>query len=385
MHFDVDSHIIFLTLTGSHAYGMSRPESDVDVRGVVLPPKRITLSFYKEFNQFESDGLKEPIGRTTASAFDAIKRHPTAGHSFGIHKELDFGVFNIIKFFKLASNANPNIFELLFVDEREILFSSKPWERVLAQRDLFLTKKVKHTYTGYANSQLGRIKRHRAWLLNPPKEEPTRKAFGLPEESTLPADLRNTINESVENLIRQWNLEDGIELTGAAQDVVRERIRSFHASALQCKSKELDDKIYEIGIDSLGLTRDVMAALKAERKYRAARQHWNQYQNWKKHRNEKRAALEADFGYDTKHASHLIRLLRSGLEILRDKKVLVRRPDAELLLDIRRGKFSYDEIIEMGEGLQKEIADIYMNSELPKSPDLERIDLLLFNVLTSYQ
>ncbi len=30
---------IFLTRAGSHAYGLATPESDVDIRGVVIPPQ----------------------------------------------------------------------------------------------------------------------------------------------------------------------------------------------------------------------------------------------------------------------------------------------------------------------------------------------------------
>ena len=44
--------------------------------------------------------------------------------------------------------------------------------------------------------------------------------------------------------------------------------------------------------------------------------HWDSYQTWKTHRNPTRAELEPQHGYDTKHAMHLIRLMRMGLEVL---------------------------------------------------------------------
>lgn len=38
MEFDIAHHTILLVISGSHAYGMARPESDIDVRGVAIPP-----------------------------------------------------------------------------------------------------------------------------------------------------------------------------------------------------------------------------------------------------------------------------------------------------------------------------------------------------------
>ena len=40
-----------------------------------------------------------------------------------------------------------------------------------------------------------------------------------------------------------------------------------------------------------------------ERAYRAALKHWQNYQGWRANRHPERAALEAVYGYDTKHAA----------------------------------------------------------------------------------
>jgi predicted nucleotidyltransferase len=49
----------------------------------------------------------------------------------------------------------------------------------------------------------------------------------------------------------------------------------------------------------------------------------------------KRKALVDKHGYDTKNASHLIRLLRMGIEFIRDGELNVWRQDRQQLLDIR--------------------------------------------------
>jgi uncharacterized protein len=386
MHFDVDKHTIFLAVTGSHAYGMARPTSDVDIRGAAIVPRPVRDSFYLKFDQFTSAKQVGPWGPTSEGAIAKLDEHPTAGKCYERDGEIDLCIYSLTKLVALVANNNPNVLELLFLDERDVLFSwADVWDRIADGRDLFLSKKCRHSYTGYAMSQLKRIKGHREWLLNPPKAPPSRGDYDLPEESVLPADVRNQIDEAVKKIIARWRLTDGFEdlLEGPVLDSLVDRMRDFHSTLLICEDDLLDEKVYELGGASIGLSKDVLYAIKQERRYRAALKHWQQYRTWKTERNEARAELEAKYGYDTKHASHLIRLLRTGLEILRDHTILVRRPDAEELMAIRDGQWSYDELMEQAEGLQAQIAEAYETSTLRKSPDVAKIDALLLEVLDS--
>ena len=383
MDFDVDRHTIFLAVTGSHAYGMARPDSDVDIRGAAVPPRDLRESFFKTFEQHQSVHHAGSWGPVSEVALERLKEHPTAGACYALGGETDLCIFNLVKLVRLAANNNPNVLELLFIEDDDILHTSSEWQILRDVAPMFLSKKCKHTYTGYAMSQLKRIKGHRAWLIDHPKAEPTRKEFDLPEESVLPADVRNQINEAVLKIIRDWQVEDGLDdyITGAAQDTLRDRMSNFQATVLQCSEDMLEEKIYELGGASIGLSKDVLYAIKMERKYRAARKQWQQFQKWKTERNEKRAALEAEYGYDTKHASHLIRLLRTGLEILRDGKLQVRRPDAEELMAIRKGSHTYDDLMAEAESLQLAIDEAYKTSALPQSPPMEDIDQVLYGIL----
>ncbi|NIT99428.1 MAG: nucleotidyltransferase, partial [Nitrosopumilaceae archaeon] len=83
------------------------------------------------------------------------------------------------KFMKLAGDCNPNIIEILFTDRNKEIFSTPIFEKLYANRALFLSTKARHTFAGYAFAQLKRIKSHREWLLNPPSHKPTREEFGL--------------------------------------------------------------------------------------------------------------------------------------------------------------------------------------------------------------
>jgi hypothetical protein len=57
--------------------------------------------------------------------------------------------------------------------------------------------------------------------------------------------------------------------------------------------------------------------------------------------------LEEKYSYDVKHGAHLVRLLNMGIEIIRDGKVNVDRTgiDADVLLDIRNGGWTYERLL----------------------------------------
>jgi len=127
----------------------------------------------------------------------------------------------------------------------------------------------------------------------------------------------------------------------------------------------------------------VVSTLDAERKYRAAMKHWESYQTWKSERNPARAELERRHGYDTKHAMHLIRLMRMGLEVLRTGDLIVRRPDGEELNAIRDGALSFEDLLLAAAALKEQMADAVEQSDLPADVDRDRVDELAFELMTA--
>jgi predicted nucleotidyltransferase len=308
MHFDVDKHTIFLTVHGSRAYGTNLPTSDTDIKGICIPPLDHMLGYAYNFEQVDQ---KEADG------------HPN-----------DRVVYGIRKFFKLAADCNPNIIEVLFGAEKNIQRITQAGTYLLQHRDMFVSKKARHTFSGYAHAQLKRIKSHRDWLLNPPGEKPTRVQFGLPEGRAI-----------------------GKEQLGAI-------------ASLKKEGYEFSDEAERV--------------LSREKQYAGKLQNWKQYQSWKKNRNETRAQLERDHGYDTKHAMHLVRLMRMCTEILRGDGVKVWREDAEELLQIRAGEWDYDRLIEEAERLDSEAGELYKTSSLPHGPDVPALNQICLNTIVDY-
>lgn len=356
------SRTILLTMGGSRAYGTNTDTSDVDIKGVCIPPREYILGFLKSFEQCDApdhiQGFREYVPANLHGIIDATKLEGT--------------VYDIRKFLRLALDCNPNILETLFCDDADVLKITPAGEKLRENRSLFLSKAARPRYQGYAMSQLGRIKTHRQYLLNPLTTPPTRESFGLTSRSPVSKEQLDSVNAMVQKQLDRWNDGGYIdELDESVKIRVREGISQFlREIGVSQEQREL------AVMTSLGLDDNLIRHLQAERAYSNAVKQWDQYQSWLRNRNPDRAALEEKYGFDTKHGMHLARLLLTCREILRDGVLKVRRDDAEFLLSIRRGIWSYDLLMEWSERIQAEIDDLYKTSKLPKTADRVRVDAL---------
>jgi len=244
-------------------------------------------------------------------------------------------IYHLPKFLKLLGDNNPNIIETLWVDDSDILKMTPAGKKLRDARQSFLTKKAKFTFSGYAISQMHRMQAHKRWL-DKGANKPEQKDFTHNHTITVgPLGTQFSENTKVIRIINQD--EDGW----------------YTLEVERYDSSGYDNAVTE----------------------------YRNYTSWKKNRNEARAELEAKHGIDTKHAMHLVRLLRMGYEMMTEGKVLVRRPDAAELLSIRNGAWSYDKIIEYATHMEAELEKAYKTSPLPHSPDWQMIEKLQMELI----
>lgn len=368
--FPLAPHTIFITLAGSQAHGTAREGSDVDLRGVCIAPLSVRLSLFRTFEQHEGP-LDEPL---EAVVLPHLQAHPTASRA--LHVKMESVIFDLAKFIGLCSVANPNALEILFADERDWMLETPPWRKLHTARHRFLTKKVKQTFHGYAMAQLKKIKTHRSWLLEPPTKKPTREEFGLPAaSSTSSRDDQNRIEQSIAETIRSYGIDD-IDMPKATRIAIEERLEAFYRDALAATETDVEERMRAVATLALHLPADVVVTLNAEKRYRAAMKHWESYQTWKAERNPARAELERKYGYDTKHAMHLVRLMRMAVEILERGELFVRRPDARELNGIRDGAWTFDALLAQTESLRLQMEDAARRSTLPADVDKPFVDAL---------
>lgn len=98
---------------------------------------------------------------------------------------------------------------------------------------------------------------------------------------------------------------------------------------------------------------------------------------------EKRRELVNQFGYDTKNAAHLIRLLRMCREFLGNGELIVERPDADELLAIKRGEWGLEAIKREAEREFASCKAAYEKSRLPETGNKAGANRLLIDIIIS--
>jgi len=344
----MEDRTVLLVRHGSHAYGTNTPASDEDFKGIAIPTKEYFLGATKRFEQAE---LKAP--------------------------DPDAVIYDIRKFFSLAADCNPNIIEVLHTDPSDHFLVSPIGEIILEHKYDFLSKKIKHTFLGYSVAQLKRIKTHKRWIMSPPSKPPTRSELGLPEQTLIPQDQLMAAQAEVQKELDRFQFDFMDDLP----ESTKIGIRSVMAEML-AELKITTEDHWMAAARKIGLSDNFIQIMQRERAYTSAKREWDQFINWKKTRNPARAELEEKFGYDTKHAYHLVRLIRMCREILTTGKVIVKRPDREELLSIRNGAWSYDQLIEFAEREDVALNELYNTTDvLPKHPDKEKLDQLCIQLV----
>jgi len=333
-------------VTGSHLYGTNTPDSDVDTRGVFLLPKEYMFGFLR--------------------------------NCFKVEDKISDTMYHEMKaFFQFALKCNPNIIEYLFIPSKRMIKSSPEWEMIVRNRDLFLSNKAKDTFSGYAFAQMKRIKHHRAWLLHPPKKKPVREDFGMPsnDKSYLSKSQIGAFNEIIAAYLQQ------IGRYHILKDELFELNKTHNYKAIIKSTTNLNfDAVKEI----VPFNDNIMLALEKEKAYGSALVQWQHYQNWLKNRNPYRAKLEAKFGYDTKHGLHLYRLVSECQELMTTGKITFPRPDAEHLLAIKNGIYTFEQLMEKFEKVNDELEEILKDSILPDNPEAVKIDEMCIKINKIY-
>ena len=121
--------IIYNVVHGSRAYGTDIPTSDFDEKGIAIISDPRYYFGFKSFEQKDS----------------------------GWEDENDRVIYDIRKFVKLALTCNPNIIEILFVDDKQIIKMSGAGRILRAERHNFLSRSAAKTFPGYAIAQMKRL------------------------------------------------------------------------------------------------------------------------------------------------------------------------------------------------------------------------------------
>ncbi|GAB0880979.1 hypothetical protein MZ16F87_50820 [Escherichia coli] len=390
-------------LAGSQAYGTSTPESDTDYRGIFLANKEYILTPF--FNVKEVSDTSEE----------------------------DTKFYEINQYLSLYTEANPNILESLWVKPEHIVESTEIYDYLRSFNQQLLSSKIAHSYSGYAYNQVKRMSNHHGWLDKERIAE--RKLNEILEEhpvdevlswmyDTFPQYLVDRLNKSNLHPFNATKIDfEKYMRDTSLQLVSTQALKQYHFVRLvhnYSTDKVLDrdfnllnynsgyelihygENIFGVIINPNESTVNADGSLRYfnkertteelkvrpelivkfnEKEYKENSENRKSYHKWKQNRNAKRAILESHHGYDCKHAMHTVRLLNTAQEALETGIIQVHRPDAAMLMDIRNGKWLYQEVMDYFNEKVDYIRNVaYHKTHLPKRPNIKLATKVLLDI-----
>jgi predicted nucleotidyltransferase len=337
-------HWLFRGLSGSHAYGTALPESDRDTRGIFVLPRD---AFY---------GLR-PVAQ--------------------LHDDRNDHVFyELGRAIELLSKSNPNMLELLALPEDCVLYAHPLFAEL--RPEWFLSRQCLPTFGGYAATQIKKARGLNKKIRNPqPRERRSVLDFcyvtvggGTQPVSTWLAAQHRTAERC--GLVALEHIRDTYALYYDADGTLGYR-------GLVSSAAEAND----LHLSAVPRGAQPLTYLHFNRDgYQVHCRDHREYWNWVASRNEARYRNTVAHGkqYDAKNMMHTFRLLYTARDIAREGILRVRRPERTELLAIRRGEFSYEELVDRAERLLTGLEKDFAQSSLPDQPDQPAIEAALVRI-----
>jgi len=348
--------VLFECTAGSRAYGTTTAASDEDLRGIYALP---------------------------AAAFLDLERPPDQ-----VADERGNTVFySLRRVIELLSQANPNILELLFMPDDCVRRTSIEMQSLVEHRQMFISRQCADTHAGYAMSQIKKARGQNKWINNPrPEAAPTKEEFC----HIVPWDPGRS--------------QDVPPVRPVPLNVIGWSLAEFHAARLEHARDTY--RLYRYGREARGVFRgSVLACESIPKEDESSRfaglllfneQGWKQalvdhqnYWAWRRDRNPARWEQQerGELDFDAKNMMHTIRLLLSGRSILESGAPIVRfaGEPLRLLMSIRAGEMSFEQIMAMAEELVADCERLKANSRLPESCDVSRASQLLRELTSSWE
>lgn len=332
--------IVFECLSGSHAYGLNTPESDVDIKGVFVLPEEhyFGLKYIEQVNDEKNDLV----------------------------------YYELKRFVDLLSKSNPNILEMLYSPE-DCILHIHPEFQALRNTNL-LSKQCKDSFGGYAMTQIRKAKGLNKKILNPvDKEGKGVLDFCFVSAGSGSIPLREFLKQKE---IRQ-------EDCGLAKIPHMNELYGIYHGDHTFKGLVRKDNANEVALSSIpkGLTPIGLMSFNKSG-YSSYCKEYKEYWTWVEKRNDSRYnnTIEHGKNYDAKNMMHTFRLLKMCEEIGLGGKLNVRRPDRDYLLDIKSGKFDYEELLQKAEEMVNNIEEIYSKSTLPESINIKKLETMLVSI-----
>lgn len=288
----------------------------------------------------------------------------------------DIVYYELGRFIELLTKSNPNILELLYTPDDSIVLLHPVFQKI--RKENFLSKQCKDSFGGYAMTQIRKAKGLNKKVLNPIDKE--RKGildfcFVAHEQGAM----------SMRDFLELRGLDQ--EKCGLARIPHMNEIYGIYYGEKSYNGIVKKDSSSDVALSSIPKRKEPIAIMSYNKsEYSKYCKEYKEYWEWVDKRNNKRFENTIEHGknYDAKNMMHTIRLLNMCEEIGLEGKLNVRRLDREHLLNIKNGKFQYDELLKIAENKISLIDQTYENSNLPDTPDYKKLNNYLIQIRKDY-
>lgn len=362
---------LYLVIRGSQAYGTNLPTSDTDYSGVFI------------------QSIDDILGNKYIEQINDDKN--------------DTVIYEIRRFLELLQKNNPTVLELLNTPEDCVLYKDPIFDEILSNRDKFITKICANSFGGYAKTQIQKAKGQNK-KQNWEKDKVIRKTpldfcqlipnsrFGISAQKSIPikewlesSDKDQSkcglskVPHSKDMYALYYDFSEGYE-PEYFEEMGIPKVLKFKGIAFEDSNDIRLSSIPDFGSDD----KDWFIGYVSYNKdgYTQHCNDYRSYETWLKERNEQRWVDVSSHGQkiDGKNMMHCKRLMQMAREIAEGKGIIVRRPNAQELISIRKGEVDLQTLIDSVESEIVIIDKLFKNSNLPESIDSEFINTLLVKI-----
>jgi hypothetical protein len=272
----------------------------------------------------------------------------------------------------LACN-NPNILEMLFAPMSSIIYKHPLMESI--EPNKIISKLCKNTFGKFAYSQIKKARGLNKKIVNPIIKD---------RKSVLDFCYINYKQGAIPLLkfleLKDWKQENcGLINIPHMRDV----FGLYYSETENFSGIIRNENSNDVCVSSIPKGLEQLALLYFNRDgYSTHCKEHKEYWDWVDKRNQERYQDTQSHGknYDAKNMMHVFRLLEMACEIGREQKINVKRPNREFLLEIKSGKFEYDDLLKMAENLQLELEQSFENTTLLDTPNIQYINEIAYKI-----
>ena len=389
--------LLFESIRGSHLYGLAGPTSDVDTYGIWCCPVSWLLGSGRDY----LPDLKS--------------------------EKNDDSWVDIGKYIKLLEESNPDAIISLFTPADKILHFDPVLEPLWDIRDEILSKACFKSFSGYARDQLMKARGKNKKISINPEEVKVRKTpidfcYVIRQDGGGTINLQGWLKEKglkqehcglshiqpgkgMYYLYYNWG-EDKESTVENYMKVQYPKASSFslgfYKKELEGEKEKAGDMITFRGILKAGEESEQLRLTSIPKEVQAAGplcifqynqdafsahcKKYKEYWEWVEKRNQDRFVIDAEHGFNAKNLSHCYRLMIQGMEIAQGKGLILDRTgiDADILLDIKNHKLTYDEIMTLCESKQVEMEEAFEKSVLRDLPPIDKLENLLIEIRSKH-